>query len=323
MSETNHTFRPDHKMRDLMESGTSMLSALNRFKIPFGFGTRTIAEVCKENDIDLPTFLAVVNTLAGNNISRSKLSQISLPALISFLRETHAYIIEYMLPEIRDILIKGIHLKDMDQKSGEALGLMILRFYDEYIEEVRSHIHYEDETVFGYIEGLLEGRLSSEFRIADFADRHDSMDAKLTELKEIFMQHCQVPNSPQLYRALVNIMACGEDLVSHCRIEEMLLIPAAAQLEAELMEKMEEAGTIDDEGKEDGEALTKREIEIIRLVAHGYANKEIADKLCLSFHTVTTYRKKISAKLNIHSSAALAIYAVLHNIIDLSDIQSK
>ena len=72
-----------------------------------------------------------------------------------------------------------------------------------------------------------------------------------------------------------------------------------------------------------GEKLSAREKEIIRLVAHGLANKEIADRLCLSFHTVTTYRKNISSKLNIHSTAALTIYAILQGIADPKDIELK
>lgn len=71
------------------------------------------------------------------------------------------------------------------------------------------------------------------------------------------------------------------------------------------------------------DTLSNREIDVIRLVAQGLSNKEIADKLCLSFHTITTYRKNISTKLNIHSSAALTIFAILHNIIDPKQIELK
>ena len=69
--------------------------------------------------------------------------------------------------------------------------------------------------------------------------------------------------------------------------------------------------------------LSDREKEIIRLVAQGLSNKQIADRLCLSFHTITTYRKNLSTKLNLHSTAALVIYAILHNIVDPKDIELK
>ncbi|MCM1142559.1 MAG: helix-turn-helix transcriptional regulator, partial [Muribaculum sp.] len=68
------------------------------------------------------------------------------------------------------------------------------------------------------------------------------------------------------------------------------------------------------------ETLSDREKEIISCVAHGLSNKEIADKLCLSFHTVTTYSRNISEKLNIHSTAALVIFAIVNKIVDIHDI---
>lgn len=58
----------------------------------------------------------------------------------------------------------------------------------------------------------------------------------------------------------------------------------------------------------------------MRGVALGKSNKEIAEMLFISVHTVTTHRKNISAKLGIHSPAGLTIYAILHNIVDLNEV---
>ena len=65
--------------------------------------------------------------------------------------------------------------------------------------------------------------------------------------------------------------------------------------------------------------LTSREFEVLRLVVKGYSNKQIADKLFISIHTVVTHRKNITSKLGIKSIAGLAIYAVIENIIDVDD----
>ncbi len=64
------------------------------------------------------------------------------------------------------------------------------------------------------------------------------------------------------------------------------------------------------------EALSAREIEILKLLVEGYSAKEIAEKLFLSIHTVVTHRKNISQKTGIKSVAGLTIYAVLNNIVD-------
>lgn len=69
--------------------------------------------------------------------------------------------------------------------------------------------------------------------------------------------------------------------------------------------------------------MTEREKDIIRCVAKGMANKEIASYLCLSIHTVTTYRRNISAKLEIHSAAGLTIFAILNNLINIRDVNPK
>lgn len=71
-----------------------------------------------------------------------------------------------------------------------------------------------------------------------------------------------------------------------------------------------------DKGNVKQEALSAREIEILKLLVEGYSAKEIAEKLYLSTHTVVTHRKNISQKTGIKSVAGLTIYAVLNNIVD-------
>lgn len=62
--------------------------------------------------------------------------------------------------------------------------------------------------------------------------------------------------------------------------------------------------------------LTKRETAVLVLVAKGMMNKEIAEALNVSVHTVITHRKNIMHKTGIKSVAGLTIYAMLHNLID-------
>lgn len=68
-------------------------------------------------------------------------------------------------------------------------------------------------------------------------------------------------------------------------------------------------------------ALSQREKEIVTYIAKGYTNKQIADELCLSSHTVITHRRNIAAKLQIHSSAGMTIYAVANKLVKLEDIE--
>ena len=75
--------------------------------------------------------------------------------------------------------------------------------------------------------------------------------------------------------------------------------------------------------EEDGsqEALSQREKEIVICVVKGMTNKEIAESLFLSIHTVITHRRNISKKLQIHSAAGLTIYAIVNKLVELSDVK--
>ncbi len=58
------------------------------------------------------------------------------------------------------------------------------------------------------------------------------------------------------------------------------------------------------------ETLTHREREILKLIAEGYKNKEIADDLCISVKTVEKHRANLMEKLNLHNVQALTTYAI-------------
>ena len=66
-----------------------------------------------------------------------------------------------------------------------------------------------------------------------------------------------------------------------------------------------------------GTRTTPREIEIIRLLAEGKLNKEIAGLLAISVRTVETHRSKIMFKLGLHSVAELVHYAIRHGIAEV------
>jgi DNA-binding NarL/FixJ family response regulator len=71
------------------------------------------------------------------------------------------------------------------------------------------------------------------------------------------------------------------------------------------------------------ETLTIREKEIIVCVIKGMTNKQIADKLHLSSHTVISHRRNIASKLQIHSTSGLTIYAIVNKLVELDEIQGN
>jgi len=63
------------------------------------------------------------------------------------------------------------------------------------------------------------------------------------------------------------------------------------------------------------EALTAREIEVLRLIAQGYTNSQAAEMLCISVRTVEYHRSNLTAKLNMHSRVELIRYAEENGLI--------
>jgi len=67
--------------------------------------------------------------------------------------------------------------------------------------------------------------------------------------------------------------------------------------------------------------LTERETDVLKHLAKGLANKEIADKLNISTNTVITHRKNISQKTGIKSVSGLTIFAVVQQIVSIDDFK--
>ncbi len=70
------------------------------------------------------------------------------------------------------------------------------------------------------------------------------------------------------------------------------------------------------------ESLTAREVDVLQQIATGLCNKEIAEKLNISVHTVVSHRKNIINKTGIKSQAGLTIYAISKKIISLENFNS-
>ena len=226
-----HKYKATDKMSDLIEEEYSLLTVLSRFNISLGFGDKNVAEVCRQNQVDTNTLLTIVNFLSEDDYSlEHSYEKIDLPSLISYLKNAHKYFLEFKLPLIREKLILAI------KSSKEDVSFLIMRFFDDYVNEVKKHMDYEDNTVFTYVEELLSENMPSGYNIGVFRKRHSPIGLKLLELKNIIIKYYPAGESSNLLNeVLFDIFSCEKDLEDHCRVEDYLFVPLIAKIEKERM----------------------------------------------------------------------------------------
>ena len=298
-------YSPDERMCDLVCGRYPVLQVMSRFGIALGFGDKTVAEVCAENQVDTATFLAVVNLPGGSRGGEELASEVSVRSLLDYLHNSHGYFLGFRLPAIRRKLIGAVDCSLSD------VSFAIMRYFDEYVAEVDRHMTYEEKSVFPYVEGLLAGEKPADYSIDVFRRHHDKVEERLRELKNIIIKYFPSGGTDELNSVLYDIFTCEEELASHNAVENELFIPAVERLAA------------DGAAAERPEPLSAREREIIVCVVKGLTNKEIADELCISTHTVITHRRNIASKLQIHSAAGLTIYAIVNKLVELSQIKDS
>ena len=311
------SYKLTDKMRDLVKDNSALILVMGRFGISLGFGDKSVSEVCRMHHVNENTFLEVVNFVSNKEYNYEL---ISLPSLIGYLKQAHEYYLDFNLPNIRRKLIEAI-----DCSGTDELAMLILKFYDEYVTEVRKHMEYENDVVFSYVEQLSQGFLNRNFTISNFAGKHRPIGYKLKELKDIIIRYYPEKNNYQLNQVLLEIILSEQDLTSHCMIEDKLFVPAVKLIEQQLKKsgQIQYTDETDSESidKDKLEVLSDREKDIIICVSKGMNNKEIADYLYLSVHTVTTHRRNISNKLQIHTTAGLIIYAIANKLVNIEEIQ--
>ena len=318
-------YEADDKMISLIRDNYDLLQSLGSFGISLGFGDKTVQETCEDNGVDTYTFLTVVNYVkdAAHAHINEMVEQISLPCLMRYLKNSHTYFVDFRLPNIRRKLLEAI-----DCSSSNQIALLILKFYDEYAAEVGRHMEYEDSHVHPFVENLLNGKVGSEtfdVVVRQHEDNHASLEKSIAELKNIIIKYYPNDSAAQLMgEVLMDIFMTEEDLLTHCHMEDTLFAECVRRLEFKVRQaggtEVESEEEDDDKNASSSNDLSEREKDIVVQVAKGLSNKEIADALFISVNTVMTHRRNISRKLQIHSPAALTIYALVNGLVSLDEI---
>ena len=217
------------KMSDLITSSAVALLIITRMGIPLGFGEKTIKQLCQEHGVDLKTLLLLLNSAVVENYrpSQEQIRSVHLDSLITYLSQSHSYFLDYRLPSIRQRLLSAI------SDCPQELAYVIRRFFDEYAEEVRKHMGYEDRVVFPYARKLMAGERDSNYNIGIFIKRHDQIELKITELKNLLIKYYTAPTGYEMTAVLNDIFAVEVDLAGHNYIEDAIFTPFIEYLESQ------------------------------------------------------------------------------------------
>ena len=309
----NHKmYEADDKMISIIADNYDTLQSLGRFGINLGFGDKTVREVCEHQQVDTYTFLAVVNfTINGSREFDQEL--LSIPTLLHYLKASHDYYLNFQLPFIRKQLVDALDVND-------SLAKLIIKLYDEYAQEIHLHMEYEEQTVFPYVDHLLNNQVDENYDIGIFSKNHSKIDVKLRELKNIILKYLpsDMRHNNQLTATLYNLYINEEWLLNHAMVEDFLFIPAISYLERKFKQNDVSVKISKMISQENSEQLSKREKDVVSCIVQGMSNKEVADHLFISVNTVITHRRNIARKLQIHSPAGLTIYAIVNNLVDIS-----
>ena len=125
--------------------------------------------------------------------------------------------------------------------------------------------------------------------------------------------------NPSLHCLALLYSAVDENLLKGY-VDSISIYDSVEQLKNKL-EKI--TSSVSDEMLDESNSLSIREKEIIVCVVNGLTNKEIAQELFLSAHTVISHRRNIAKKLEIHSTAGLTIYAIVNKLVEIDEIKKN
>ena len=114
------------------------------------------------------------------------------------------------------------------------------------------------------------------------------------------------------------LVALVYQYVEHDRLKQYDGVVDIRDSRAVIIETLAQASPGEADAGRSNYELTKRETAVLVQLAQGKTNKEIADALNVSVHTVISHRKNITHKTGIKSVAGLTVYAMLNNLIDES-----
>lgn len=118
----------------------------------------------------------------------------------------------------------------------------------------------------------------------------------------------------------ITTIALATSYLDHAMLNPYQGVIEINDTQSKIISKMNEFAQSESQKHNDDVELSKRETDVLIAVAKGMMNKEIADMMNISIHTVISHRKNITRKTGIKSVSGLTVYALLNNLVDEKEL---
>ncbi len=311
---------PDTKLSDIITGNETLIPMLNRFGIRLGVGDKSIKTICRETGLQADLLICVINTLTDRHYNPTEtLQTFSVLQLIEYLKKENVYF-QQRLGTIE------MHIHAFVQKSENSNLFLLEKIFCECKEDMQLLIRQKETVLYPDIIRVYEeyyspvqDRKKEPILFPD--DEIDMVYEKLSDIKSLMIKHINGQYDENMFYSILTFLSRFEkEINDQQQIETRLLRSIVA--------KMEESISKTRKGKHNSTCnahisislpkkniLSLRETEVLRLVSKGLTNKEIAEELQISLHTVISHRKNIAEKLSVKTISGLTVYAIMNGII--------
>ena len=273
-----------------------LIPIVNRFGIRLGVGDKTIESICEEQDLNIDFILTIMNVYLDETYDlENNLAQLDLEPIAAYFNETIQDYIQSLVPNIEKHLHAFIALSDPKNKELRVLQEVFYQFKEELTQHLEKGLKHTG----AYPHELLR------------------------DIKSILIKHVSGNFNQNLcYAVIFSIGSLESDLIIHNRLRNSILKPKLKQLNSADIGSLQH--TISNENHQatpKKSLLTRRETEILKLIARGDLNKQIAEKLNISLNTVLTHRKNILSKTGIKTVSGLTLYSISHGLLSPDELK--
>jgi len=317
--------QPDQPLRELIFLHPHLMPMIHALGVHGPFGDRTVRQVCKDQNVLEPVLVALLEVGICDDFEWKE----TLPSYgLLQLTELTKTLTEVLRSQLKDWVSLN---QDLISKLKQTEQKIFNHAVNEVLDSLNTHTDELVNTVLPHINGIYELYYSPEYTSGksnllsysiEFFPKRAWSHAPLGTCENILEK--VVESEFILWQSLLNFHQIVALMVALERVEERLLKPVVLQMEEDIIRTFQKKKSKPMrlaflsilETSSLPEVLSKREQEVLGLVAQGLMNKEIAERLHISLTTVISHRKNMADKLGIHSLAGLTVYAYTHGFLD-------